>query len=166
VILDKELKQINEATRKSFNLAAERYYELFKDEMKQKEYDRRTLDKFAGNFDSGSIVCDVGCGTGHITRYLFDKGLNVFGVDISERCIEIARRENPKVRFQVMDMARLDLADESIDGIVSFYSIIHTPKRLVNVLFSEFSRVLRRDGKILVVVKRGSSEGPVFHLLH
>jgi len=165
VILDEGLKQINEAIRKSFNLAAEKYYELFKDEMKQKECDRIILDKFAGNFDSGSIVCDVGCGPGHITRYLLDKGLNVFGVDISERCIEIARRENPKVRFQVMDMARLDLADESIDGIVSFYSIIHTPKRLVNVLFSEFSRVLRRGGKILVVVKRGSSEGYVDELL-
>ena len=163
--MDEGLKQINEAIRESFNLAAEKYYELFKDEMKQKECDRVILDKFAGNFDSGSIVCDVGCGPGHITRYLFDKGLNVFGVDISERCIEIARRENPKVRFQVMDMARLDLADESIDGIVSFYSIIHTPKRLVNVLFSEFSRVLRRGGKILVVVKRGSSEGYVDELL-
>ena len=163
--MDEGLKQINEAIRKSFNLAAEKYYELFKDEMKQKECDRIILDKFAGNFDSGSIVCDVGCGPGHITRYLLDKGLNVFGVDISERCIEIARRENPKVRFQVMDMARLDLADESIDGIISFYSIIHTPKRLVNVLFSEFSRVLRGGGIILVVVKRGSSEGYVDELL-
>lgn len=133
--------------------------------MKQKEYDRMILDKFAGNFGSRSIVCDVGCGPGHITRYLFDKGLNVFGIDISERCVEIARRENPKIRFQVMDMARLDLADESIAGIVSLYSIIHTPKRLVNVLFSEFNRVLRSGGKILVVVKRGSSEGYVDELL-
>ena len=57
-----ESKRINEETRRSFNLAAEKYYELFKDEMKQKEYDRVLLDKFAGNFDSTSLVCDVGCG--------------------------------------------------------------------------------------------------------
>ena len=163
--MGEELKQINEETRKSFNLAAETYYELFKDEMKRKEYDRRILDRFASDFDSESIVCDVGCGPGHITRYLFDKGLNVFGIDISERCMEIARRENPKMRFQVMDMARLDIADESIDGIVSFYSIIHTPKRLVNMLFSEFNRVLKKGGKVLVVVKKGSSEGYVDELL-
>ena len=133
-----ELKQINEETRNSFNLAAEKYFELFKDEMKHKEYDRALLDKFAGNFDSKSIICDVGCGPGHITRYLFDKGLNVFGIDISERCIQIARRENPEMRFQVMDMARSDIADESIDGIISFYSIIHTPKRLIHFLSHEF----------------------------
>jgi 2-polyprenyl-3-methyl-5-hydroxy-6-metoxy-1,4-benzoquinol methylase len=96
-----DLKQVNEKTRRSFNLAAEKYYELFKDEMEQKEYDQMLLDRFASNFDSRSIICDVGCGPGHITRYLFDKGLDVFGVDISEKCVEIARRENPEMRFQI-----------------------------------------------------------------
>jgi ubiquinone/menaquinone biosynthesis C-methylase UbiE len=159
-----ELKQINEETRKSFNLAAEKYFKLFKDEMKQKEYDRVLLDKFVNDFDSKSVICDVGCGPGHVTRYLFDKGLNVFGIDISEKCIQIARRENPKMRFQVMDMARLNIADESIDGIVSFYSIIHTPKRLIRLLFHEFNRVLKKGGKLLVVVKKGDTEGYVYEL--
>ena len=159
-----ELKQINEETRKSFNLAAEKYFELFKDEMKRKEYDRVLLDKFANDFDFKSVICDVGCGSGHITRYLFDEGLNVFGIDISERCIQIARRENPKMRFQVMDMARLDIADESVDGIVSFYSIIHTPKRFIHTLFHEFNRVLKKGGKLLIVVKKGDTEGYVYEL--
>jgi len=159
-----ELAQINEETREAFNLAAERYYELFKDEMKQKEYDRVILDKFAGNFDSESIIYDMGCGPGHITRYLSDKGLHVVGIDISEKCIQIARRENPKMRFRVMDMTRLDLADKSIDGIISFYSIIHTPKRLMNILFYEFNRVLKRGGQILIVVKKGRTEGYVDEL--
>lgn len=159
-----ELRQINEETRRSFNLAAEKYWELFKDEVKQKEYDRVLLDRFAGDFCSESIICDAGCGPGHITRYLFDKGLNIFGIDLSERCIRIARRENPRMRFQVMDMARLDIGDESVDGIVSFYSIIHTPKRLVHILFREFGRVLKKEGKILVVVKKGNTEGYVDEL--
>ncbi len=159
-----DLEQINEKTRESFNLAAEKYYGLFKDEMRQKEYDRMLLDRFARNFDSKSTICDMGCGPGHITRYLFDKGLNAFGVDISEKCIEIARRENPEMRFHVMDMARLDIADESIDGIVSFYSIIHTPRQFLNRLFCEFNRVLKKHGKILVVVKKGDTEGYVDEL--
>lgn len=133
--------------------------------MKQKKYDRVILDKFASNFGSASIICDMGCGPGHITRYLFDKGLSIFGIDISEKCIAVARRENPKIRFQVMDMARLDMADESIDGILAFYSIVHTPKRSMNILFREFRRVLRKDGKILIVVKKGSTEGYVDELV-
>ena len=134
-----ELEQVSEETRESYNLAAERYYELFKDEMEQKEYDRLVLDRFARYFDSKSMICDVGCGPGHIAKYLFDKGPDVFGVDISEKCIQIAGRENPKMRFQVMDMAILDVANESIDGIVSFYSIIHTPKNILcNIYFISY----------------------------
>lgn len=164
VIDMEELRRINGETRQSFNLVAEKYYESFRDEMKQKEYDRVLLDRFACYFDPESVLCDVGCGPGHITRYLFDKGLNVFGIDVSERCIEIALRENLGMSFQTMDMAELDIADESIDGIMSFYSIIHTPKKFMNVLFTEFNRVLNMNGKILVVVKKGDTEGYVDEL--
>ncbi len=158
------LEQVNEKTRESFNLAAEKYYEQFKDEMKQKEYDRLLLDRFAESFNADSVICDVGCGPGHITRYLFDRGLNVFGVDISEKCVEIAQRENPEIRFQVMDMVKLDIADESLDGIISFYSIIHTPKQFVDRLFCEFNRVLKKHGRVLIVVKKGDTEGYVDEL--
>jgi len=106
----------------------------------------------------------MGCGPGHITRYLFDKGLNVFGIDVSEKCVEIARRENPGMEFQTMNMAKLDIADESIDGIISFYSVIHTPRKFVSILFREFNRVLKKHGKILVVVKKGETEGYIDEL--
>ena len=69
------------------------------------------------------------------------------------------------MRFQVMDMADLDLADESVDGIISFYSIIHTPKRFQPMLFREFNRVLKVGGRIAVVVKKGDSEGYVEELI-
>ena len=160
-----ELRQIHEKARKSYNLAAEKYYEDFKSEMKQKEYDRAFLDEFSSHFGPKATICDAGCGPGHITRYVHDKGLNVFGVDISEKCVEVARRENPGMRFQAMDIARLDLADESVDGIISFYSIIHTPKQFQPVLFREFNRVLKTGGRICVVVKNGDTEGYVDELI-
>ena len=159
-----KLQEIHEKTRESYNLAAEKYFEDFKDEMKQKEYDRVFLDEFSSHFDSKSLTCDVGCGPGHITRYVYDKGLKVLGIDISEKCVEVARRENPGMRFQVMELAKLDLADESVDGIISFYSIIHTPKRFQPVLFREFNRVLKMGGRIVVVVKKGDTEGYVDQL--
>jgi ubiquinone/menaquinone biosynthesis C-methylase UbiE len=132
--------------------------------MKQKEFDRVFLDEFSSHFTSESVLCDVGCGPGHITRYVFDKGLNIFGIDISEKCVEIARRENPKMRFMTMDMAQLDLADESIDGVISFYSIIHTPKQFQSLLFQEFNRVLKMGGRISMVVKKGNTEGYINEL--
>ncbi len=159
------LRQIGEETRASYNLAAEKYYEDFKNEMRQKEYDRSFLGDFSRHFGPGSLLCDAGCGPGHITRYVSDLGLDIFGIDISEKCIEVAERENPGIEFRVMDMAKLGIPDGSVDGIISFYSIIHTPKRLQPLLFREFRRVLRDGGRIAIVVKKGDGEGYVDSLV-
>ena len=159
-------QEISELTRQSYNLVAERYHELFKDEMNAKEYDRKLLDQFSMYFTSESIIYDMGCGpSGHIGRYLYDKGFNVIGIDISENCIEIATNYNPGMKFLVMDMLKLDLKDETVDGIISFYSIIHTPHKYVNQLFQEFSRVLKVGGKLLVTVKEGGEEGLIDNFL-
>ena len=64
-----------------------------------------------------------------------------------------------------MDMADLGLDSQSIDGVVSYYSIIHTPRKLVPKLFREFHRVLRKGGKLLVSVKAGDQEGYLEELL-
>jgi 2-polyprenyl-3-methyl-5-hydroxy-6-metoxy-1,4-benzoquinol methylase len=69
--------------------------------MAEKEYDRRLLDAFAARFAKGARLCDAGCGpSAHIGRYLFDKGLSVVGVDIADRCVELARAHNPKMEFK------------------------------------------------------------------
>ncbi len=154
-----ELKEINEMTRRSYNLAARKYHELFKDEMAQKAHDRKLLDDFSRWFTPDSILLDMGCGpSGHIGRYLFDKGLRVAGVDISEGCLEIASPYNPGMQFFGMDMADLAIEDGAIDGIIAFYSIIHTPKTHAAKLFREFHRVLKKGGKLLVTVKEGEKE--------
>lgn len=153
------LHQILADTRKSYDLAAGKYFELFGDEMKEKPFDRNLLDAFAAGFNHEAVLCDMGCGPGTITRYLFDKGLNIRGIDISETCIQIARAQNPQMTFQVMDQGNTSFEDESFDGIISFYSIIHTPKAFLPATFQEFNRILKPDGKLLVVVKEGREEG-------
>lgn len=154
-----ELAEINGMTRRSYDIAAGRYHELFKDEMARKAYDRQLLDEFSGWFTKDSILFDMGCGpSGHIGRWLFDKGLDVAGIDISGRCLEIASRHNPGMRFLGMDMSDLAIGDGEVDGIIAFYSIIHTPKVHVPRLFREFHRVLGKGGKLLVTVKEGGEE--------
>ena len=160
------LESINLKTRKAYNLAAERYHELFHNEMNEKEYDRRLLDSFASRFHKDSWICDAGCGpSGHIGRYVFDKGIQVVGVDISDKCVELARHYNPKMRFERGDIGNLAFDDDSFDGIISYYSIIDTPKRYVGRIFREFHRVLTPGGNLLVAVKAGLAEGYLDNLL-
>ena len=160
------VKAVHAKTRRAYNLAAETYHELFQNEMNEKAYDRELLDSFAGRLPAAALVCDAGCGpSAHIGRYLADKGLSVVGVDISDRCIEMARALNPRMRFKREDIIDMSFAADTFDGIVSYYSVIDTPKRSVGRVFREFHRILKPGGLLLVAVKAGSDEGYVHELL-
>ena len=134
--------------------------------MRKKAYDRVLLDSFAGLLPPGARVCDAGCGpSAHIGRYLADKGMKVVGVDISDRCVEMAGDLNPDMRFKREDMMDMSFNSDVFDGIVAYYSIIHTPKDHVGKIFREIQRVLKPNGYLLVAVKAGSEEGYVPELL-
>lgn len=125
------LELVNSKTIKAYDLAAQRYHDLFHNEMNEKEYDRLILDSFAAKCSENSLICDAGCGpSGHIGRYLFDKGFQIAGVDISQKCIELARRHNPAMKFEPGDISNLSFDNNSFDGIISCYSLISTPKNI------------------------------------
>jgi ubiquinone/menaquinone biosynthesis C-methylase UbiE len=155
-----ELGKINELTKIAYNRTAGKYLYHFKDEIIQKEYDRLILDRFSGIIKVDSMICDAGCGpAGHIGKYLAEKGHKVVGIDISQKCIDLATETHPEIEFRVMDISKTDFKDETFDAIISFYSILYTPKEHVNKIFAEFNRILKKGGKLLVVVKKGTEEG-------
>jgi len=157
---------VNLKTRQAYNLAAQKYHELFHDEMKQKAYDRDLLDHFVSYFNQDSLICDAGCGpSAHIGRYVFDTGIPVLGIDISDRCIQLARENNPGMRFTHCNMGAMPFVDEIFDGLIAFYSIIDTPKDQVGRLFREFRRILKPGGRLLIAVKAGTTEGYLPELL-
>ncbi|MFC4121933.1 class I SAM-dependent DNA methyltransferase [Nonomuraea zeae] len=96
------------------------------------------------------LVADVGCGPGHITAHLRDLGVSAFGVDLSPEMVAIARDTYPDLRFETGLMAALDVADASLAGVLSSYSIIHTPPEGLPEIFAEFHRVLAPGGHLLV----------------
>lgn len=160
------LQLVNSLTRQAYNLAAQKYHDLFHNEMIEKEYDRILLDSFASRFNKDSLICDAGCGpSAHIGKYLFEKGFKVVGVDISEKCIGLAKNYNPDIRFECADISNMPFDNNTFDGIISYYSIINTPKIYVNKIFTEFRRVLKPDGYLLTAVKAGTAEGYMDDLL-
>src|SRR5665647_3021496 len=74
----------SEMARIAYDNSAEKYHENFKNEMAEKEFDRLFLDNFSNLLPEHSLICDAGCGpSGHVGKYLFDKGHNIKGIDIS-----------------------------------------------------------------------------------
>jgi SAM-dependent methyltransferase len=139
---------------------ADRYLALFRDELAGKPLDLQLLGTFAERVGPGGRVCDAGCGPcGHVTRYLADRGLDVVGVDLSARCVELARVEQPSLHFERMDMRSLAFPDGALDGLVAYYVTHYQPSATLPALLGEFLRVLRPGGQLLVVAKAGRGEG-------
>lgn len=103
-----------------------------------------------GETKERGAVCDLGCGPGHIARYLQELGANVFGLDLSPGMLEQARRLNPGLSFREGNMLALDIPSDSVAGIVAFYAIVNLPRESLLPAFQEMFRVLEPGGLLLI----------------
>src|ERR1700676_3820454 len=105
----------------SYDVVADEYVRRIFDELQHKPLDRELLDRFAAAVRDVGPVCDLGCGPGHVARYLHERGVQVFGVDLSAGMVEQASCLTPTIPFRQGDMLALEATDESWAGIAAFY---------------------------------------------
>ncbi|MEO6259630.1 MAG: methyltransferase domain-containing protein [Thermoanaerobaculia bacterium] len=139
-----------ESVRASYDSVAAAYAEQLSSELEHKPLDRHLLNRFAEEVRDRGAVCDIGCGPGHVARYLHDQGIAMLGLDLSPEMVQQAAHLNPGVSFRVGDMRSLDLSDASLAGIVALYSIIHLDSSELATAFREFRRVLTSTGVLLL----------------
>ncbi|MFK0243166.1 class I SAM-dependent DNA methyltransferase [Amycolatopsis azurea] len=137
-----------DSTRESYDTVAEDYAIRVGQLFDQEPISRAMLAAFAEQV-RGAVV-DVGCGPGHVTAHLASLGLDVAGVDLSPKMVEIARRRYPDLRFSVGSMTALDLPDGELGGLVAWWSIFHLPPEELPKVFAEFRRILAPGGRLLV----------------
>jgi ubiquinone/menaquinone biosynthesis C-methylase UbiE len=136
------MKNIVEA---GYDAIAERYLEwsLESDWPGRRSYMTHLVDAVP----AGADVLELGCGAGiPATRALVDAGLRVTAVDISERQLELARRNVPEARLIKADMTELDLPESSFDAVCAFYSLTHVPRGRHEELLRRIAVWLRRQG--------------------
>lgn len=66
----------------------------------------------------GASVLDLGCGNGHLTAQLKEKGYNVLGMDDSIDMLETARKNHPDIEFLQGNAVDFKLI-KRVDGIFS-----------------------------------------------
>lgn len=150
--MDEKLQTI----RESYDHVVSEYAQHIFSELEHKPLDRELLIRFAARTNGKGQVCDMGCGPGHVARFLHDAGTDVFGLDLSPGMIAEARRLNPQIAFREGNMLALDIPDASLAGITAFYAIVNLPRESLPQIFREMARVLQPDGLLLVTHHIGS----------
>lgn len=107
-----------------------------------------------GKFRRGDKILEIGSNVGQNTTMLADKGLHVTGIDISDKSIEIAKKNAEalnieNIRYFAADAENLSLFDSEIfDGVVSFSALRYVPN--LKQALKEIFRVTKRGGTIVL----------------
>ena len=135
-----------EIVRKGFNEIALKYHAERNEELAE----MKLLPDFVALISQGGKILDAGCGGGYPFTELLSEHFDVLGVDISEKQIELAKKNAPKANFQCIDMTKLSFPDEYFNGIFSYYAIIHIPRDEHFDLLVNFYRMLKPNGVALL----------------
>lgn len=85
-------------------------YDMFMDNVPYEEWSRYLMELLKEYRIEEGVVCELGCGTGKMTRLLADAGYDMIGVDMSEDMLAIASMENPQqILYLCQDMRELEL---------------------------------------------------------
>ncbi len=139
----------------TYNFVSKEYAVAFSNEHEKKPEDQKILRRFSDKLKGQSPVWDFGCGPGQTTKFLKDLGVDISGMDLSEKILELARKKYPDIHFQRGNFLNLEFKDDSLAGVVAFYAIVHLDREQVEALFKEIWRILRPGGRFLLAFHRG-----------
>jgi len=108
-------------------------------------FEKKAVDKLIWNRTEGKMLLDVGCGTGHWSKFFSTKGYQTTGIDISERMVTIAKNKDiARSSFHVMDGHRMSFADNSFDIVAAITTLEFTTNP--NAMIAEMARCVRKPG--------------------
>jgi ubiquinone/menaquinone biosynthesis C-methylase UbiE len=102
-----------------------------------------------GTFNSLSVL-DVGCGTGTLDRVLVTEVRELFGVDLSEEMLAVARQSVPEARFESYDGEKLPFPDDTFDAALAVCVLHHVPPASHGQFLGEMIRVTRPGGLLAI----------------
>lgn len=145
IIMGQDLNKVE----KLYDTVAKEWAETFAGEHEKKPKDQEILHRFSQAIGDRRPVWDFGCGPGNTTKYLNNLGIEISGLDLSERILEQARAIHPAIHFQKGNILELAFGNDSIAGAVAFYAIVHCTEEQVRTAFQEIFRVLQPGGIFL-----------------
>lgn len=106
---------------------------------------------------TNSKILEIDCGPGNITRYLLSKrpDLNIFGIDIAPKMIELAKKNNPTANFAIMDSRQISDLTTKYDGVVCGFCLPYLSQTDSIKLIMDSNKLLSENGLIYLSFVEG-----------
>lgn len=94
----------------------------------------------------GERILDLGCGTGHLTKKIWEEGAEVIGIDASPEMIAQAKENYPELDFRVANGADFSF-DESFNAVFTNATLhwIHDADGVIKSVY----KALRQGGRFV-----------------
>lgn len=103
--------------------------------------------RFAGT-EQETLVLDLGCGTGMLSRILADRGFPVLSLDISFESLRLLKRANKRIYPVQSDAVSLPVSSLRLQSVVSLGAWRHFADPIQ--VLDEIVRVLETEGTLII----------------
>ena len=109
---------------------------------------------------SSPSILDIGCGPANISKYISTKipNADIYGIDYSEKMIQLAKKNIPNGKFEVMDCRDIYKIKRKFDAIISGFCLPYLDEDEVNVFFSNINNLLNDNGIFYLSFVEGNPE--------
>jgi cyclopropane fatty-acyl-phospholipid synthase-like methyltransferase len=137
-----------------------------------------TFDLFCDAVEKKNAdIIEVACGPGNITRYLLKKrpDFKILGTDLAPQMVELAKINNPRAEFQIMDCRGIATMDKKYDAVMSGFCFPYLSKEAALSFIKDSATILNPGGVIYISTMeddysksgfKGSSSTPVKIYMH
>jgi cyclopropane fatty-acyl-phospholipid synthase-like methyltransferase len=111
-------------------------------------------------------VLDAACGPGNVSRHLIEQrpDLDLLGVDLAPRMVELAREAVPSAQFAVHDCRHLADLRPRFDGIICAFGLPYLSSEEASAFIRAAAQALDPGGVLYLSTMLGRSEDSGFEL--